>query len=160
MRSFNQVNNSFNKRVQETADARNKLQAHLQRTTQEIFEVEKTIALLKKAIADKEAPLKVAQTRLDERARRVNVELCNDPVMKTLQCEINEIRESLRQLNDRLRLAEIANARLGKTKAVLENDISVKENSLQIDQKMCLGMRKSFPMDPKVGPIFNMPLTM
>lgn len=50
---------------------------------QEIFDMENNISLLRKAIQDKEAPMKVAQTRLDERTRRINVELCNDPVMKS-----------------------------------------------------------------------------
>lgn len=50
---------------------------------QEIFDVEKAVQLLRKAIADKEEPMKVAQTRLEERSRRLNVENCNDPVMKT-----------------------------------------------------------------------------
>ena len=44
--------------------------------------MEKAICLLKKAIHDKEAPMKVAQTRLEERTHRFNVEICNDPVMK------------------------------------------------------------------------------
>lgn len=48
----------------------------------EIRDVEHAIDLLRKAIHDKEYPMKVAQTRLDERTRRINVELCNDPVMK------------------------------------------------------------------------------
>lgn len=154
---FNAVNNNFNARIREATDARNKLQAHLQRTMQEIFDMEKNIDLLRKAIQDKEYPMKVAQTRLDERTRRINVELCNDPVMKTLQKEINEIRESVRILKDRLKASEQSLARLVKTKAALEHDISVKENSLSIDNKMCMGMRKGFPMDPKVGPISTMP---
>ena len=49
---------------------------------QEIFDMEKMIELLRKAIHDKEAPMKVAQTRLEERCHRYNVEVCNDPVMK------------------------------------------------------------------------------
>merc|ERR1712110_62752 len=52
--NFNAVNNSFNTRVRETTDARNKLQAHLQKTMQEIFDMERNIALLRKAIEDKE----------------------------------------------------------------------------------------------------------
>lgn len=47
----------------------------------EIFDMEKNIELLRKAIADKEAPLKVAMTRLEERTHRVNMELCHDPAM-------------------------------------------------------------------------------
>ena len=50
-------------------------------TNNEIRDMDRTVDLLKQAIHDKEAPMKVAQTRLDERCRRINVELCNDPVM-------------------------------------------------------------------------------
>lgn len=154
---FNTVNNGFNTRIRETTDARNKLQAHLQRTMAEIFDMEKNIELLRKAIQDKESPMKVSQSRLDERTRRINVELCNDPVMRSLQREVNEIRESVRMLKERLKASELSLARLMKTKATLEHDISVKENSLRIDAQYCMGMRKGFPMDPKVGPIFQMP---
>lgn len=155
---FNAVNNNFNQRIQESNDAKNKLQAHLSRTNNEIRDMERAIDLLKKAIQDKEGPMKVAQTRLEERTRRINVELCNDPSMKGLQREVAEIRESVRLLKDKLRQAENALVRLLKTKSTLEHDISVKENSLQIDSKYCMGMRKNMPMDPKVGPIMHMPL--
>lgn len=154
---FNSVNNSFNTRIRETTDARNKLQAHLQRTMQEIFDMEKNIELLRKAIQDKENPMKVAQTRLDERTRRINVELCNDPVMKSLQREVTEIRESVRILKERLKASELSLARLMKTKATLEHDIGVKDNTIKIDTSYCMGMRKGFPMDPKIGPVFQMP---
>ena len=40
---------------------------------------EKLIADLKRAIKDKENPMKVAQTRLHTRQFRPNVELCRDP---------------------------------------------------------------------------------
>ena len=45
-----------------------------------ITQTEKNIADLKKAIKDKENPMKVAQTRLHVREDRPNVELCRDPV--------------------------------------------------------------------------------
>ena len=48
----------------------------------EVKEMERTVACLRKAIRDKEAPLKVAETRLEERTRRVDVELCKDPAMQ------------------------------------------------------------------------------
>ena len=46
----------------------------------EIAQTEKNIAALKKAIKDKENPMKVAQTRLHNREFRPNIELCRDPV--------------------------------------------------------------------------------
>ena len=54
----------------------------LLQTANEIHDMEKAIGLLKKAIHDKELPMKLAQTRLEERTHRINVEICNDPVMK------------------------------------------------------------------------------
>ena len=44
---------------QETTDAHNKLQSHLSKTMQEIYDQEKHIQGLRKALRDKEAPLKV-----------------------------------------------------------------------------------------------------
>ena len=44
--------------------------------------MERTIAILRKAIYDMEAPMKLAQTRLEERTRRIHVENCNDPAMQ------------------------------------------------------------------------------
>jgi len=47
-------------------------------TLQEIFQIEMNIEAIRKAIRDKGPVLKVAQTWLDERTRRANVELCRD----------------------------------------------------------------------------------
>jgi len=49
---------------------------------QEIMDMDRNIELLRKAIRDKEAYMKVAQTRLDERTKRLNVEICKDHPMK------------------------------------------------------------------------------
>ena len=52
----------------------------LQQVCDEIARTEGNIRDLKKAIKDKENPMKVAQTRLHTREYRPNVELCRDPV--------------------------------------------------------------------------------
>jgi len=44
--------------------------------------MQRAIELLRCAIIEKEFPMKVAQTRLDERSRRICVEVCNDAPMK------------------------------------------------------------------------------
>lgn len=48
------------RRIRETMDAKNKIQHHLSGTLQEIFDTEKNIELIKKAINDKINPLKVS----------------------------------------------------------------------------------------------------
>jgi len=48
----------------------------------DIRDLERKLSLLRKAIVEKDLPLKVAQTRLDERTRRMNVELTHDEPMQ------------------------------------------------------------------------------
>lgn len=63
----------------------------------EIASQEKNIEALKKAIADKEGPVKVAQTRLDARNHRPNVELCYDTVHSSLMSEVQEITKNIQR---------------------------------------------------------------
>lgn len=68
----------------------------LPQTLQEIYQTEVLIETLKKAIRDKESPLKVAQTRLEERTRRPNVELCRDNPHH--RCNLEESQEYERKI--------------------------------------------------------------
>ena len=58
-RSWNESNDALRTRIAETTEAHTRLQYHLSRTKQEIYDQEKHIWALKRAIRDKEAPLKV-----------------------------------------------------------------------------------------------------
>ncbi|XP_055006369.1 tektin-3 isoform X2 [Boleophthalmus pectinirostris] len=147
---FNNVNVSFTNRISETSDAKNSLQTHLAKTLQEIFQTEMLIESLKKALRDKECPLKVAQTRLEERTRRPNVELCRDNPHHRLVGEVREIEDTIYKLQERLIEAENTLQNLVKTKVTLEHDLSVKANSLFLDQEKCMSIRKSFPSMPRL----------
>jgi len=94
--------------------------------------------------------MRVAQTRLDERTRRPNVELCRDPSQLRLVTEVSTIDTTIITLKNRLREAEDTLQGLVHTKAQLEHDLSVKANSLFIDQEKCMGMRKTFPTTPRL----------
>jgi len=147
---WNAANVALNHRIQDSTDARNKLQTHLSKVLQEIFDMEKNIELLKKSIQDKQAPMQVAHTRLDVRTRRPNVELCRDPVQHRLVEEVGEITDTVEALQARLRDSENALQQLLRTKSALEMDLAVKNNSLFIDREKCLAMRKTFPMSPRI----------
>ncbi|NXK01423.1 TEKT4 protein, partial [Corythaixoides concolor] len=58
------VNGAFDKRCEELEDAKQKLEYHLKKILKKIGDQEANIAALKQAIKEKEAPIKVAQTRL------------------------------------------------------------------------------------------------
>mgnify|MGYP002153690031 CR=1 FL=1 len=64
--------------------------------------------------------------------------------------EVSEISETIESLQMKLRQAENSLQHLLRTKAALEQDLSIKNNSLFIDREKCLGMRKTFPMSPRV----------
>uniref|UniRef100_A0A094ZF01 Tektin n=1 Tax=Schistosoma haematobium TaxID=6185 RepID=A0A094ZF01_SCHHA len=96
---FVTVNNALQTRMNEVTNARDNLRLSLRKVTQELYEVENLIGALKKTTDDKIQPLKVAQTRLKERTRRINVESCYDQPMKTLQTEVLELRKTIEELH-------------------------------------------------------------
>jgi len=80
-------------------------------------------------------------------------------VFGRLQREIEELREAIRVLEAKLHETEGALMRLRKARTTLEQDIQTKERSLEIDSKVCLGMRKRMATDPKCCPMITVPLT-
>ncbi|PIK49434.1 putative tektin-3 [Apostichopus japonicus] len=147
----NNVNVSFDGRIAETMDARNSIQNHLAKVLQEINEMENNISLLRKSIKDKEAPMQVAQSRLENRTRRPNVELCRDQPQHRLVSEVGEIYETVDILQNRLRAAESALQELVRTKSTLEHDLQVKNNSLYLDKEKCMGLRRTYPTTAKLA---------
>ncbi|KAI5717615.1 hypothetical protein M8J77_008644 [Diaphorina citri] len=143
--AWNYSNSALARRTNEILEAKNKLQMHLHKTQQEIFDVEKNIELLRKAIQDKSAPIKVAQSRLEARIHRKDVELCRDGPQLRLVSEVEGLKLSLSQLHQKLSEAEHQHQNLILTKSKLEQDLHVKSNSLFIDRESCLGLRRTFP---------------
>lgn len=142
------VNIAFQKRISETQDTKGKLENHLSRVIAQIKEMEENITRLKKAIQDKEQPMKLSQTRLDIRTNRPNVELCRDPVQYRLISEVSEIEMSVQNLQERLAQAESSLKGLIRNQLDLEEDIDVKANTLFIDEVQCMGMRESINIKP------------
>ncbi|XP_027695524.1 tektin-5 [Vombatus ursinus] len=149
-KQFTNTNLAFSTRISEVTDVKNKLQMQLAKTLQEIFQTENTIMLLERAIMAKECPLKVAQTRLEHRTRRPNVELCRDIPHFKLVNEAFTIDDTLQTLKLRLCEAQDTLQLLVLTKTRLEHDLSVKANSLFLDKEKCMTMRKTFPCTPRL----------
>ncbi|XP_058426582.1 tektin-4 [Diceros bicornis minor] len=139
------VNLAFGRRCEELEDARHKLEHHLRKTLREIPDQEHNVAALKQAIKGKEAPLKVAQTRLYQRSLRPNVELCRDTAQFRLVSEVEQLNASLVALREKLLEAEQSLRNLEDTRMSLEKDIAVKTNSLFIDRQKCMAHRARYP---------------
>ncbi|KAL1518172.1 hypothetical protein ABEB36_001834 [Hypothenemus hampei] len=144
--AWSTTNNALARRTTESLEAKSKLQNHLHKVQQEIFDLEKNIELLKKGILDKSVPMKVAQTRLEARTHRKNIELCRDTAQDRLVNEVRDLQDSIEYLHRKLQEAEAQHQQLLKTRANLEDDLHNKSNSLFIDREKCLGLRRSFPI--------------
>ncbi|XP_035416964.1 tektin-1 [Cygnus atratus] len=142
-KQYEMVNVAFRNRVKEVRDAKHKLEILLALVMDETALQEKNIAALKKAIADKEGPVKVAQTRLEARNHRPNVELCYDTVQYKLISEVQEITNNIQRLKDTLAQAETELKGLSRQQLSLEEEIQVKANTLYIDEVLCMQMRES-----------------
>ncbi|KAM9370451.1 tektin-1 [Phaethornis superciliosus] len=142
-KQYETVNAAFRNRVKEVKDAKHKLETLLATVMDETASQEKNIAALKKAIADKEGPAKVAETRLEARSHRPNVELCYDKVQYRLISEVQEIAQNIQRLKDTLAQAETELKGLRRRQLSLEEEIQVKENTLYIDEVLCMQMRES-----------------
>lgn len=139
------VDTAFENGLKETKGARDKLAIHLAKVMEEIASQEKNIAVLEKAILDQEGPAKVAHTRLETRTHRPNVELCRDVAQYRLIKEIHEIDHNVARLKETLAQAQVELKGLTRRQLALQEEIHVKENTIYIDEVLCVQMRKSIP---------------
>ncbi|XP_031675665.1 tektin-3, partial [Oncorhynchus kisutch] len=147
---YNRVNAAFTLRVNQTTHARNTLQQHLAKTLQEMHQTERTISDLEGSIWAKRAPLRVAQSRLEERTHRPNIELCRDQPHSRLLSEVSGLQDTVLSLRQRLSEAQATLQQLAGCKSVLEQELYTKAHSLFIDQERCLGLRKTYPSTPRL----------
>ncbi|CAB4027247.1 Hypothetical predicted protein [Paramuricea clavata] len=141
-KQFDIVNLAFENRIEEMGKAKTKLETHLIKVKEEIGEMEANIDKLKQAIYEKQAPMKVSQTRSDHRTQRPNIELCRDPVQYRLISEANEINVNVTRLQELLADAESSLKGLIRNQLSLEEDIEIKKKSLYIDHDVCVEHRK------------------
>ncbi|KAJ8925245.1 hypothetical protein NQ315_001432 [Exocentrus adspersus] len=144
--SWSNTNTGLARRAAETLEAKSRLQMHLHKIQQEIFDLERHMEFLKRALIAKGNPMKVAHTRLEARSRRKDIELCRDNAQIKLVNEVYELQDSIETLHRKLREAETQHQRLLKTRSNLEAELHNKVNSLFIDREKCMGMRRSFPI--------------
>ncbi|NXO03169.1 TEKT4 protein, partial [Rhinopomastus cyanomelas] len=145
------VNKAFVKRCEELQEAKDNLEHRLQKTLKEIGDQEAIISALKQAIRDREAPLKVAQTRLYDRSFRPNVELCRDEAQFRLVSEAEELTELIESLKKKLLASEQTLRNLEDIRMNLEKEIAVKTNSLFIDRQKCMTHRTHYPVALKLA---------
>jgi hypothetical protein len=80
----------------------------------------------------------LATTRLERRLQRPNIELVRDPAQHALVREVGELDQSIEQLNERLAQMQETLRGLLRSERALEEDISCKTNSINIDNSCML----------------------
>ncbi|NP_001007398.2 tektin-1 [Danio rerio] len=141
-RQYETTGRAFDLRIEETKTAKEQLENQLNELLAEIANQEKNQDALRLAVAEKEAPLKVAQTRLSTRSQRPNVELCHDPPQIQLLAQIKELTNHVQRLSEALELSESELKALAYNQLRLEEEIQVKTNSLYIDEVICHQLRQ------------------
>jgi len=86
----------------------------------------------------------------DRRSRAASLRQHNFLFCRLVE-EVFEIQETVDKLKAKLRESENALQHLLRTKSSLEHDLNVKNNSLFIDRERCMGLRKTFPLAPRVA---------
>lgn len=142
------VNAALAERIREVTDARNQIQASLGHTLQEILDTEREIEEIKSAIRAKEDYLKTATSRLNIRLSRPGMEHVCDSAQMQLKCEVAQLKDSIRQLQEQLCRAQDILQELLRLRSAKEAELAVKNNSIFIDREKCLALRSSWPNGP------------
>lgn len=136
-------NHEFNQRINETRNAKEKLEDMHKETSEKIVAMQNTITKLQVALADKEGHIGLTHTRLGKRAQRIGSELVKDPTGQVLYYETELLRKSVNQLQQSLFEANSTLRYLLQTQIQLEEDINIKMNTLKIDEVDCMTLRVS-----------------
>ena len=87
----------------------------------------------------------MAQTRIDERVSRPNMEQCADQANAKLSSEVLSLQDTLTALQEKLALCNETRAQLVSARARLLQDIRTKELSINIDSGKCMTARIEYP---------------
>lgn len=90
-------------------------------------------------------PMKTAQTRLNNRNYRLQVENCRDKPQHGLVAEVNVIQVETSKMETSLREAEKVLEELLQNKVDLETEIQMKRRTIIIDKDRCVAIRSEFP---------------
>jgi len=121
------VETEFARRIAEMSDAMQKMIYNMRETLKAIAETEKKIDMLRASIRAKEAPLKVAQTRLNDRRARPGIESCHDPAQDHLIGEVYQLSQSVDSLTGELGEAESNLKKLRDDHQMLVKEIEMKK---------------------------------
>lgn len=144
------VNNALVERIARTEEVKTELENQLRLTLQKIVETENIIETLHEEMIKVSQRIQVAQTRLNTKNCRPNVENCREGSLIGLIEEVRDLNQSMSLLQQRSLETEKLRAELIHERSMLENEIIVKSKSLHLDNERCMFVRSHYQSAEKM----------
>lgn len=145
-----EVNKALNERIARTEQVKTELENQLKLTLQKICETENILETLHEEMMKVDQRIQVAQTRLNIKSLRPQVENCREGSLISLIEEVRDLNASMSLLKERYLKTEKLRAELIEERGTIENEIIVKKKSLYIDNERCLFLRSHYQSAEKM----------
>ncbi|XP_066141076.1 tektin-4 isoform X2 [Euwallacea fornicatus] len=139
------VETALNKKVSCVQEAVRKMEIELKQLLRQLADVEDLMNTLRAAIRRMDTPMKIAQTRLDNRLLRPRVENCRDAPHFGLVEEVKSIGENVAALQAQLRQAQKSQEQMINMRNILEREILLKRKTLEIEGDRIRNIRSHYP---------------
>ncbi|GAB1598301.1 tektin-2 isoform X1 [Argonauta hians] len=149
---------NFRKRIFEYEKVIREFEWQKKKLEEEIADLENDIRELRLAIRNKRGPMKLAQTRLENRTCRPGVELCRDGPQYGLIDEVKQIEATVAALEEKLKQSQHCLDSLQKNLYAVNDELDLKINSLTLDQR-CMDVRQRLKTRPQSEEERNMTMT-
>ncbi|CAH0715058.1 unnamed protein product, partial [Brenthis ino] len=144
------VNKVLSERIARTEQVKKELENQLNLTLQKIVETENILQTLHEEILKVSQRIQVAQTRLNVKNIRPNVENCREGSLIELIEEVRDLNDSMSILQKRSLETEKLRADLIHERSRIENEIIVKKKTIYLDNERCLFLRSHFQSAEKL----------
>ncbi|KAK4884211.1 hypothetical protein RN001_000482 [Aquatica leii] len=142
MQQCNTVNDAFQRRIEETKEAKSKLEFNHGEISKQVSEITNKILKIEKTMKENEEFMKLSYKRMSNRCERPRMELVRDLVETHLVAEIDRQNENCLILQQSIAEAQTTLRYLLKTQIQLTEDINIKINTLKIDEVDCMTLRQ------------------
>lgn len=139
------VEKALTSRINCTQEAVQRFENDLRNVLQDLADVENRIVNMQRRIESFDASMKVAQTRMDNRSYRPNVENCRDLAQQALIDGVHTIQSSVSAMLHEKEEAERVKIDLVTARSKLEREIMLKRRTLFIDRERCMLLRSHYP---------------
>lgn len=139
------VDRTLHNRVICMDEMRQRLENELRTCLRRLADTEIQIEKLQVAARNMDYPMKVAQTRLDNRHQRPRVENCRDESQFALVGEVKSVNDSMSVLSDEIRRSQEMKRELMIQRGNLEREIMLKRRTVNLDRERIQLIRTSFP---------------